>query len=194
MDWSLFSLVLIDVQRDFWPQERARQFSHFPHRVPRLLDFCRGAGIDIVHLRAEFEPDGSDWMPRYRLGGGIPCVKGTPGAEVLSFATERAGETVLVKQSFDGFVGSALQDHLQGKRFLLLAGLETSVCVLFTAASAIQNGFLVALVSDCCADDARAHELTLSHYPFLFESATVEELPARHDAWLRELQALDARS
>lgn len=190
-DWTPFSLVLIDVQRDFWPQGRAREFPHFPHRVPRLLDLCRSEGLDILHLRAEFAPDGSDWMPRYRLGGGIPCVQGTPGAEALSFAVERPGETVLTKQSFDGFVASGLQKHLRGKRFLLLAGLETSVCVLFTAASAVQHGFLVAVVSDCCADELAAHELTLGHYPFLFDTTAVEDIPARHEMWQRQLASLD---
>jgi nicotinamidase-related amidase len=38
------------------------------------------------------------------------------------------GERVVTKQSFDGFLGTDLHEHLQagGRRFLLVAGLVTS--------------------------------------------------------------------
>jgi nicotinamidase-related amidase len=192
-DWGQFALLLIDVQQDFWTEDIAKSFPSLPSNVARLLEMCRAQGIEIVHLRASFKPDMSDWMVRYRLRGSIPCVEGTPGAEILPFAREEPGEVVIVKQTFDGFQNTGLLAHLRerGRRFVLTAGLVTSTCVLFTTASAVENGFLTAVVEDCCADEPPAHQHTLDHYSFIFDRTTVENIPKRHDEWLADLEKLD---
>jgi nicotinamidase-related amidase len=193
-DWNPFALLLIDLQRDFWPQKLASCFPQFPDRIARLLALCRREGIEVVHLRAVFQPDGSDWMVRYRLRGRIPCVRGTPGVETLPFALEAPGEVVIVKQTFDGFQNPQLSTVLQqrGKRFLLAAGLLTSTCVLFTIASAAQQGFLTAVVDDCCADEPSAHQQTLDRYQFIFSRTTVEGIPDCYAEWRTALDRLDA--
>jgi nicotinamidase-related amidase len=192
-DWGQFALLLVDVQRDFWPERIAQSFPDFPANLARLLTFCRSEGLEIVHLRASFAPDMSDWMPVYRLRGRIPCVQGTAGVETLHFALDKPGETVIIKQTFDGFHNPALLRYLQEKRkrFVLTAGLVTSVCVLFTTVSAAQNGFLTAVVEDCCADRPEAHEQTLDTYQFIFQRTILDRIPERHPEWLAALKELD---
>jgi nicotinamidase-related amidase len=194
-DWRPFALLLVDVQRDFWPESVAAAFPGFPENVARLLACCRAEGIDVVHLRARFRPDGSDWMVNARLRGRTPCVEGTPGVDTLPFAREHPGEAVVTKRSWDGFQTAELPAYLQdrGKRFLLLAGLVTSVCVLFTAASAAQRGFLTAVVEDCCADRPEAHAQTLERYEGLvFRRTTVDRLPDSYAPWWEALRRLEA--
>lgn len=94
-DWQQFALLLIDVQEDFWNQELEQAFPEFRDNISRLLGFCRQEGVEVVHLREVFNPDGSDWLPRYRLRGRAPCVRGTKGAAVLSVAQEQLGEMVI---------------------------------------------------------------------------------------------------
>ena len=185
-DWRRFVVLLIDVQRDFWPEETAMAFPDFTSNVAKLLDFSRAAGLDTVHVRAEFEPDGTDWMASYRVKGETPCIRGTPGADVLPCATERTGEPVFRKRTFDAFLQKDLLTHLQRARksFILVAGLETSVCVLFTAASAVQRGFLAAVVEDCCADDPSKHGATMTGYPFVFDRTSLDTLESDHDRWM----------
>jgi nicotinamidase-related amidase len=192
-DWAQFALLLIDVQRDFWPEKMAESFPNFPANVTRLLALCRGEGLEVVHLRARFKPDMSDWMLKYRLRGRIPCVEGTDGVETLPFAVEGPGEKVITKQTFDGFHCPDLLPYLKsrGKRFLLTAGLVTSTCVLFTTSSATQLGFLTAVIGDCCADEPLAHEHTLERYQFVFERTTVEQIVQRYSEWLAALGVLD---
>ncbi len=192
-DWGEFSLLLIDVQQDFWPEQLAESFPRFPANIARLLTLCRTEGIDIVHLRASFEPDMSDWMLKYKLRGRIPCVRGTAGVETLPFALDNPGETVIIKQTFDGFHSPQLLPYLRQKqkRFVLTAGLITSVCVLFTTVSAAQNGFLAAVVEDCCADQPDAHEQTLDRYRFIFDRTTVDLIPDQYPEWLAALNKLD---
>ena len=192
-DWGQFALLLIDVQKDFWTEERAKNFAHFPTNIARLLTLCRTEGIEVIHLRSIFKPDMSDWMPKYKLGGWIPCVQGTAGVETLPFALDIPGEAVIIKQTFDGFYNPELLPYLRQKRkrFVLTAGLLTSVCVFLTTASAAQNGFLAAVVEDCCADDPYAHEHTLNRYGFIFERTTVDRISEHYPDWVAALKELD---
>ena len=153
-NWEPFALLLVDVQRDFWPERAAQLHPDFPANITALLSFCRNAGLEVVHLRSRFKADRSGWMPKYILRGNIPCIEGTSGEETLPFAVEAPGETVLLKQTFDGFHTPGLLGYprKKGKRFVLTAGLITSTCVLFTTTSAMQTGFLTAGVEACRAD------------------------------------------
>lgn len=190
--WDPFVVLMIDVQRDFWPEDVSGASPDFEQNVTHLLQFCRREGLDIVHLRAGFRSDKADWMARYKLLDRIPCVEGTPGAGVLHFASELPDEPVLTKQTFDGFRNPDLESYLEEnkKRYVLVAGLVTSVCVLLTAASAAQRGYLVAVVEDCCGDTPEAHRHTLERYPFIFGRCSVDELADKRDEWLAELERL----
>jgi nicotinamidase-related amidase len=191
-NWERYALFLIDVQRDFWSEEKARQFPGFAENILRLLDLCRKEGIEVIHLRASFRPDMSDWMPNHRLMGRIPCVEGTDGVETLPFAVETGSEAVIIKKTYDGFHSPDLMPYLtkRGKRFLLTAGLVTSICVLLTTLSATQLGFLTAVVEDCCADEPRAHKRTLDRYEFVFERTRVRQITKRYSKWNARLEKL----
>jgi len=192
LDWAQFALLLIDMQCDFWTERMAETFPQFPANVARLLEFCRAEGIEVIHLRASFRPDMSDWMVRYKLRGPIPCIAGTPGVETLPCARDKPGEIVMIKRTFDGFQDPELLRHLRqrGKRFVLTAGLVTSTCVLFTTVSAAQNGLMTAVIEDCCADEPLAHNQTLDRYAFVFERTTLDHLCDCHSRWSSDLQRL----
>jgi len=194
-DWRSFALLLIDVQKDFWTGEMDVAFPDFEENVAGLLELCRREGIDVIHLRAMFSKDKSDWMVRYLFRESIPCVAGTAGARHFDCAAENGGEPVIVKQTFDGFLNPELPGMLDaaGKRYVLVAGLVTSVCVLLTAAAAAQRGYLVGLVEDCCADKPEAHLHTLDRYPFVFDPVTRGGIVGQYDNWTRQLAALPSR-
>ncbi len=191
-NWESFALLLIDVQKDFWTEKMSQTFTDYEKNVRRLLHVCRHEGIDVVHLRARFQKDESDWMVRYKFLDQIPCIVGTPGVEIYPFAEEIPGEFVIYKQSFDGFHKPALPAYLKKnqKQFLLVAGLVTSVCVFLTAATAAQRGYLVGLVEDCCADSPEAHDHILRGYPFIFDPISVDQITGCHEMWLADLDHL----
>jgi nicotinamidase-related amidase len=192
-NWEQFALLLIDVKRDFWSEQLAPSFPDFPANVDRLLALCRSEGLEIVHLRASYKPDMSDWILRYRLRGQISCVEGTEGVETMPFAIEKPGEAVIVKQTFDGFHNPNLLPYLRrkGKRFLLTAGLVTSFCVFLTTASAAQLGFLAAVVEDCCADEPFIHEHILERYQSIFDRTTTGAICRDHSKWLTALEEIE---
>jgi nicotinamidase-related amidase len=191
--WDQFALLLIDVQNDFWSEQSEKNFPHFRENVQSLLECCRQEGIEVIHLHGRFREDKSDWMPIYKLGRRMPCVENTSGIDLLPEANAMDGETILDKHSFDGFLNDELDKHLRqgNKRFLLTAGLITSVCVFLTTVSAMQRGYLTAIVEDCCADEPAAHEHTLDRYSFMFEKIAVDELTAQHRRWQQMIDQLE---
>jgi nicotinamidase-related amidase len=191
-NWNEYALILVDVQQDFWPEEVAEDAPWFLDGTASLLRTCRELGIDVVHVHARYQPDQSDWIARYRLRGRIPCVAGTDGAEPLAVAVPEPGEQVVLKQSFDAFLGTGLDEILRnsGKRFLLVAGLVTSTCVLLTAATATQLGYLVTLVEDACADRQPFHDRVLRTYPFIFGVTRSDRLDQDRPEWDEQLDRL----
>ena len=191
-NWNSFALLLIDVQKDFWKDNMSQTFADYEKNVRRLLHVCRHEGIDVVHLRARFQQDESDWMVKYKSFDRIPCIEGTRGVEIFPFAEDYPGGFVIFKQTFDGFHKPALPAYLEKnqKRYLLVAGLITSVCVLLTAATAAQRGYLVGVVEDCCADSPEAHEQVLQGYPFIFDRVSVNQITSCHDMWLADVEQI----
>ena len=182
MNPKQIALILIDIQKDFWePLRDTPEFKHFPENVARLLSISRERGFNVVHVRSVFQPDRSDWMLFYKPKGRgqIPCIAGTEGVGFADFAKPVEGEKVFEKQVFDAFVDTGLDEYLSelGVKVVLLAGLETSVCVLFTANSAYLRKYLPLVVSDACGDSVERHKRVLEMYADLsFKQITTNQL------------------
>jgi nicotinamidase-related amidase len=182
MNTSQLALLLVDVQRDFWgPLAKLPRFAAFASNLRTLLDTARANHLTVVHTQAVFKPDRSDWMLFYRAHGRghIPCIAGSAGVPIEDFAAPRDGEPVISKQTFDGFANTDLERVLRERnvKAVLIAGLVTSVCVLFTATSAYLKRFVPLVVSDACADSVEQHEATLRTYSGLcFQSVTTAQV------------------
>jgi len=182
MDPHQIALILVDIQKDFWqPLKEHPQFAAFPNNVGVLLSEARARGATVVHVHSSFKPDRSDWMLFYRRQGrgDVPCISGTEGALFEDFAAPTPDEHIIHKQTFDGFVGTDLERILRARdvEAALVAGLETSVCVLFTATSAYLRRIVPLVVADACADEPTRHEATLLMYGDLcFKTVTTRQV------------------
>lgn len=176
------ALILIDIQRDFWqPFQALPHLAAFPANVATLLQTAREKNLTIIHTQAWFNPDGSDWMLFYRPEGrgNIPCLAETAGAEFTDFAMPQPGEFIIQKQTFDGFANTDLERILRERNIhaVLVAGLETSVCVLFTATSAYLRRIVPLIVEDACGDELARHDSTVQVYTNLcFKTVTTSQV------------------
>jgi nicotinamidase-related amidase len=190
MDTKQLALILIDIQRDFWqPLKALLHLSAFPTNIATLLQVARANGLTIIHTQAWFKPDRSDWMLFYRPQGrgSVPCLAGTDGAQFEDFAAPLPREHIIQKQTFDGFVSADLERimHEHHSKAALIAGLETSVCVLFTATSAYLRRIVPLVVEDACGDEWARHEATIRMYRDLcFKTATTAQVQRKWDAVL----------
>ena len=122
----------------------------------------------MLHLREVFKADGSDNLAPYAMQQKQIMVEGTAEVEVLPCAREAAGETVMLKNAWDGFAGTRgrlLQKLIAlGVSTCVFAGLATSICVLQTATAAVNHGLLSVIATDACADHMYAHEAVIKRY------------------------------
>jgi nicotinamidase-related amidase len=157
------ALLVIDILHDFLdPQgalycgDRARDI--LP-AVQRLLEQHRREGSLIVFV-ADSHPPGD---AEFRL---FPphCLRGTPGAALLTQVQPRPGEPLVTKRRYSAFYGTDLEEILlrEGVEEVHLCGLCTSICVMETC-SDLRNRDLKAVVyRQAVADfDEQAHQFAL---------------------------------
>jgi nicotinamidase-related amidase len=92
------------------------------------------------------------------------CVAGTPGAEVVGELRPRPEERVIPKRRFSAFFGTDLDLSLRelGVDHLVLVGVCTNICVLYTAADARMRHYRVTVPAGAVASfDEGAHDWAL---------------------------------
>ncbi|MBT8154714.1 cysteine hydrolase [Epibacterium ulvae] len=172
-DYSTTALIIVDMQRDFVEDEGAcgaggmnvKPLQAVVPRIKSLLERFRENGAPVVHTRYGFKPDMSDLPEAVRLqskaaGGeyGTPgplgriLTQGEAGFEILAELSPKPGETVVNKSTFGAFTYTELDKILRGKgvSHVVICGVTTQCCVEGTLREAVDRGYFVLTVADCC--------------------------------------------
>jgi ureidoacrylate peracid hydrolase len=156
-----------------------------------LVASARSAGVPVVFvgLFTSPETDSSAWNERMRRRGGDPdadaalCRLGQVGSDFVGPRPE-AGDVVVQKTRYSGFVGTDLHDRLTalGVDTLVMAGLTTECCVDSTARDAFNLDYHVFIASDACAAyEADIHAVSLKVMEL--NSAILTDTVQIADAW-----------
>ncbi len=135
--------------------------------------FCGRRAFEIVPRVRELSKEGRVFFicdshkeddPEFRL---FPrhCVEGTWGAEIIDELKGIEGE-VVKKRRFSGFFGTDLDERLKEGGFseLIVCGVCTDICVLFTVADARNRDYDVLVYRDSVASfDEEGHNFALRH-------------------------------
>jgi nicotinamidase-related amidase len=117
------------------------QEAHRPGRVDSGREADPGMGKD-------YYPDGSDERP-------LPehCVEGTRGIEIVSELACAPGDLRVLKRRYSCFLGTDLDLLLRGLcvETLLVTGVDSNVCVLWTVGEGFQRDYHVRVLEDCVA-------------------------------------------
>jgi nicotinamidase-related amidase len=139
--------------------------------IARLRDRARRAGVPIIYVNDNLGRWRSDIHALVRH-----CTRdGMPGAEVVRLLTPGPADFVILKSTLSGFYQTPLEALLRagGVRTVVVTGLTSDNCVLFTAADAYMRDFRVVVPSDCVtAKRARDHREALARMAALFEAST----------------------
>jgi ureidoacrylate peracid hydrolase len=141
-----------------WLQERFDFVARILPRVRKLQDACRGAGIEVIHVRVKYltanHRDGARALAREtKARAGKPW-----DLEFMDMVAPQGDEIVLDKTSAGAFNSTALDQILRnlGRDRLLFTGIVTEGCVEMTARTAADRGFFTTLVSDGCGSSTQA--------------------------------------
>jgi nicotinamidase-related amidase len=125
-------LLLVDVQRNMlFPPTPVPSAGVVSFAIEDLLRRAREAGALVVHVRN----CGTD---------GDPDVPGAPGWELVHEV--RSGEHVVDKHAPDAFAGTELGSLIPQGADVVLAGMQSEICVGATAMAALHRGHHVTLV------------------------------------------------
>ena len=100
----------------------------------------------VVNVKTEYEEDFSDWemlAERFEVKKHGHFVKGSPDAEIIPPLAPREGEELIVKNRWNAFFNTDLNELLKRNHIknLIITGAATDVCVLETCSYAFSLNY-----------------------------------------------------
>ena len=151
-DQSRVALLLIDVINDLDFPEGEQLLKHalpMARRIADLKRLARQHAVPGIYVNDNFGRWRSDFQAQVRH-----ClrdeVRGRPIVELLQPDEQ---DYFVLKPKHSGFCATPLQTLLDnlGADTLMLAGIATNICVLFTANDAYQRDYKLVVPADCSA-------------------------------------------
>ncbi|AIY89821.1 cysteine hydrolase family protein [Geoglobus acetivorans] len=155
------ALVVIDLIKGNKPFFNEEHLQIIP-RVRRVIDELRNFSVPIIFANDSYPEN--DWLFNFMKKH---AVRGTEEVEVIEELGVMEGDIIVEKRRFSAFFRTDLDITLRelGVDTVVLAGINTHVCVLSTAFDAISNDFRVILLKDCCASHTReVHEFVVNRF------------------------------
>lgn len=161
------ALLVIDVQVAMFDEaDPVHQGDVLLERIQNLISKARQKGYSIIYIQ-------------HSEGAGSPLERGTPGWAIHPSIAPIAGDLVVEKQTPDSFHETDLHLKLQENQVteLILAGMQTEVCVDTTCRRAFSLGYAVTLVGDAHStwhsNSLKADQIIEHHNTVLRMFATV---------------------
>ncbi len=157
------ALVIIDMLNDFISEQGSLCVGKSGQRIVPViaaeLERVRQGNLPVLYICDQHRPDDQEfvvWPPH--------CVTGSWGALVIPELEVRPGDHLIPKRRYSGFYGTGLDLILRelGISELILTGVCTNICVLYTAADARMRNFKVTVLKGGVATfDEEAHRFAL---------------------------------
>ncbi len=162
------ALLVIDIQNTYmeidpdpveaerWKPFRARMNKVVIPNTAKLIDACRGRGVEVVFARiACLKPDGRDRSLSQKKPGFnyLLLPKDREDSQLVPELTPDPDDIVVLKTTDSALTGTNLRLllHNMGIRHVICAGIFTDQCVSSTVRSLADESFGVVVVEDCCA-------------------------------------------
>ena len=164
---SATALLLIDVINDLaFPEGKrlVRRALPMVGRLQALAGRARRAGVPVIWVNDNF----GRWRSDFRSVIAYCLQPEVTGRPLVQRIQPDDRDYFVVKPMHSGFFNTSLDLLLRdlGVRTVVLTGMATDVCVLFTANDAYMHGFNVVVVTDCVTSSQLAshrHAIALMH-------------------------------
>jgi nicotinamidase/pyrazinamidase len=158
------AVLIIDMVRGFLePGHNLYCGDHSRELIPNVRELAERelrSGSKLLFLCDNHAPDDLE----FRL---FPphCIRGSEETEVVEELADLPG-LIIPKTRYSAFHGTSLDDRLKELRpeRLIIAGVCTDICVLYTAEDARNRDLEVQVPLDCVTSfDSKGHEFALDH-------------------------------
>ncbi|AMV38884.1 cysteine hydrolase family protein [Planctomyces sp. SH-PL62] len=146
------ALLLIDVVNRFDFPDAEKLLAHarpIAGPLARLAARARASGVPVVYVNDNF----GRWRSDFRSLVEHCLTPDAPGREFVDQIVPEESDYLVIKPKHSGFFSTTLGTLLEylGARTLILAGVTTDICVLFTANDAYMREFRLIIPEDCVA-------------------------------------------
>lgn len=112
----------------------------------QLKDYFNDNNMLVVNIKTEYKEDFSDWeilAERFEVKKYKHFIQGSDDAEIIPPLKPREGEELIIKNRWNAFFGTKLDELLRSKGIshLVIVGAATDVCVLETCSYAFSLNY-----------------------------------------------------
>jgi RimJ/RimL family protein N-acetyltransferase len=168
------ALLIIDVQVGMFDESNpVFQGELLLLKVAKFISSARLEGTHIVYIQ-------------HNAREGKPLEKGKPGWMIHPDVSPQSADIIVQKNTPDAFHNTNLQNELESRGIneLLIAGIQTEVCVDTTCRRAFSLGYEVKLISDLHSTwDSENHQQIWTYSPSSI--GKLEEMEIDLNQWLK---------
>lgn len=157
------ALLVVDMLWDFIDKNGALYCGPTAEKIvpfiKQKIEDAHTAGSLVIYITDSHKQNDKEFeiFPRH-------CVKGTPGADVVSELKPKRGDIVVRKRRYSGFYGTKLEEILKNNRIkhVDVVGVCTSICVMDTVGGLRNRDYPVTVFKKGVADfDQKFHKFAL---------------------------------
>lgn len=151
-DKSKVALLLIDVINDFDFQDGDKLLDNslpMAKNIAKLKRKAKKSGVPVIYVNDNF----GKWQSNFKNLLAHCTDKKGKGAEIVKLLAPDEDDYFVLKPKHSGFFSSTLEVLLEylNCETLILTGVTTDICILFTAHDAYMRDFDLIIPADCVA-------------------------------------------
>ena len=159
LDYHKTALILLDVITDFEFEDGTsllRRTLPVARHLARLKTRAKKAGVPVIYVNDNF----GKWQEDFKTMSDHFMKAGAKGRVVVELLRPEPDDYYVLKPHRSAFYSTTLELLLRDlkAKTLIITGVTSDICVLFTANDAYMRGFDLYVPSDCVAAVKPAHE------------------------------------
>ena len=218
IDTARTAVIVVDMENDFGSKggmfDRAgidiSMIQKVINPTSKVLAAARKAGIKIIYLKMGYHEDLSDLgneespnrvrhLQFMHVGDTIIAPNGSKsrilirdswGTDIVAGLQAQAGDIVIYKTRFSGFYKTELDSLLKqlDKRYLIITGCTTSICVESTVRDAMFRDYSSIVLEDCTAEPIGYGLLRSNHEASLLSIQTLLGWVSNSNEFIKAVQ------
>lgn len=115
--------------------------------IKKCINISHDNNIPVIYVNTNLKGNNDIMVKKW----GLHAVEGSFGAQVVDELKPNNDDIIVKKKGYDGFFNTELHNILREKKVktIIITGIHTHVCVLFTAVGAFERGYNVITIEDC---------------------------------------------